>query len=449
MTILVVGLNHRTAPNTVLELSAVASDDVAKVLHDLVAGAHVAEAVVLSTCNRTEVYAEVETFHGGVAELSDQLARICGLDLADLSPHLYVHHEARAVAHLFTVATGLDAMLVGETQVIGQVRAALRAADDADTVGRCLTELFSAALRVGKRAHSETGIDAAGASIVSVGVRLAAATLAGDPVTPAELARPVPPGLLAGRELLLIGAGTVGALAGAVARRAGAAGVVVANRDVERAERLAGTLSGRARGLGDLADELARVDVVISSTGAAGTVVTAEAVAAAAPGRAGRPLVLVDLALPRDVDPAVRDLPGVTVIDLETLRTALATHQVTRDVEAARALVADEVTSFSDRRRARRVAPTVVALRAQAAEVVREELDRLRTRVDIDPKSWTAVERALRRVADKLLHTPTVRVQALAAAPGGDAYAEALRELFDLPREAPATVATPDPLETL
>jgi glutamyl-tRNA reductase len=463
MSLLVVGLNHRTAPTSLLERASVSPTDTPKVLHDLVAAAHVAEAVVLSTCNRTEIYAEVETFHGGVADISDQLSRICGIDLADLAAHLYVHHDARAVGHLFSVVCGLDSMLVGESQILGQVRGAFRAGQDAGVANGGLSALFQAALRVGKRAHSETSIDAAGASIVAVGVQLAASSLGVLGEAPAApVAAPgagtsevgvgrstlpvpveVPP--LAGARVLLVGAGAVGSLAAQTVRRAGAAEVVIANRTPARAARVAEMHAGRVVGLADLPHEVTMADLVISSTGATGLVVDHDTVAAALPGRGGRPLVFLDLALPHDIDPAVRDLPGVSLIDLEALRVALDGAQVSHDVEAVRGLVAAEVAGFLDRRRAGRVAPTVVALRAHADAVVHGELARLRTRMpDLDDREWDQVEGAVRRVVDKLLHAPTVRVQQLAGAPGGDSYAEALRELFDLPREVPAVVSAPD-----
>ncbi|WP_131771044.1 glutamyl-tRNA reductase [Candidatus Protofrankia californiensis] len=447
MSLLVVGLNHRTAPTSILEMAAVPDDDVPKVLYDLSQAGSVAESVVLSTCNRTEIYAEVETFHGGVADVSDQLTRITGTQLSDLAPHLYVHHEARAVGHLFSVVCGLDSMLVGETQILGQVRSALRAAQAEASVGAALEGLFQTALRVGKRAHSETAIGTAGASIVSVGVRMAA-----DGWEPVPSSAPDPSpgnvpadGALAGRRVLLVGAGVVGALAAAVVRRAGAADLVVANRTAARARRIADTYGAKVIPLAQLADELDRADLVISSTGASGLILTRQLVADSLARRGSRPLVLLDLALPRDVDVAVRDLPGATLIDLDTLRTALDGQQAVGDVESVRTLVASEVSAYLDRRRAHRVAPTVVALRAQAAAVVREELARLQTRLpNLDSRDWAVVEGAVRRVADKLLHAPTVRVQQLAASPGGDSYAEALRELFDLPREAPAVVSAPD-----
>jgi len=469
MSLLVVGLSHRTATTADLERAAVTADEVPKTLHDLLQSAEVAEAVVLSTCNRTEIYADVASFHGGVAEVTDQLTRVTGVPMSDLSPQLYVQHEARVVAHLFSVVCGLDSMLVGETQILGQVRSAFRAAQAEGASGTVLGSLFQTALRVGKRAQSETMIGAAGASIVGVGLRAALAVwdaraaaehllpetpAAAEPAGPAAPAgepgarpgSPPPAGSLAGRRVLIVGAGAVGTLAAAQARAAGAEEIVIANRGEARGRRLAEAHGGRAVGLPELEAELARAELVVSSTGSTGLVITAELVAAARAASGPEPgLVFLDLALPRDVDPGVRELPGVRLIDLDTLREALAREAATADIDTVRDLVAAEVGAFLDRRRAQRVAPTVIALRAQAAAVVRDELDRLHTRLpDLDARDWANVEGAMRRVVDKLLHAPTVRVQQLATSPDGDSYAEALRELFDLPRQAPAVVSAPD-----
>jgi glutamyl-tRNA reductase len=463
VSLLAVGLNHRTAPNALLELAAVSGDDAPKVLADLVAAEHVVEAVVLSTCNRTEIYAEVDTFHGGLADISDQLSRVCGVELSELSPHLYVHHEARAVGHLFSVVCGLDSMLVGESQILGQVRGAFRGAQEAGTAGGAVAALFQTALRVGKRAHSETAIDAAGASIVSVGLQIAAGNLdarraerlstdvTGFAVEGAMVPAPLADSAdqpLVGCRVLIVGAGAVGGLTAATVRRAGAADLVVANRTPARAAAIAENHGARVVGLADLPHEVSQADLVVSSTGATGLVVSYEIVEAALASRSGRPLVFLDLALPHDIDPAVRALPGVTLVDLESLRVALEGAQVSHDVEAVRGLVGAEVTAFLNKRGAVRVAPTVVALRAQAAGIVQDELDRLRGRLpDLETREWDMITGTVRRVVDKLLHAPTVRVQQLAAGPGGDSYAEALRELFDLPREVPAVVSAPDLLE--
>ncbi|MCW2599636.1 MAG: hemA [Frankiales bacterium] len=430
MSVLVVGISHRSAPVSLLEEVTVAIGDTGGVLSELKAGA-VSEAVVLSTCNRVEVYASTEGFHSGVDAITDLLARRSGVPLEELSKHLYVHWEGQAVVHLFQVACGLDSMVVGESQILGQLRRAYGAAGD--TAGQVLHELFQTALRVGKRAHSETGIDAAGQSLVSVGLEHAVRSV----------------GELEGRSILIIGAGSMGALAGATLRRAEVGDIVVANRTAANAARLAASLGGRGAGLDALVDELVAADVVVTSTGATGLVVHREAVAEAVARRGGRPLAILDLALPRDVDPLVRTLPGVTLVDLEALQTALAGTEAGAGVEAAREIVGDEVGAFLTWQQSARVAPTVVALRSKADEVVAAELARLTARMpDLGDHERAEVEQTVRRVVKNLLHTPTVRVKELTEAPVGLSYAEALRELFGLDRAAPAAVtASPLTLE--
>lgn len=426
MSTLVVGLSYRTAPVGLLERATVAPEQLPAVLTDLVAQPHVEEAMVLSTCNRVEVYAEVGRFHGGVTEVSDLLAARLGVDLAELGGHLYVHYEDAAVQHLFTVASGLDSMVVGEAQVLGQVRAAYAGARAAGTAGRSLHELVQQALRVGKRVHSQTGIDAVGRSVVGIGVGLAAGHLGG----------------LAGRGALIIGAGAMGSLAVAALRRAGIDRLVVANRTVQRGARLAAGAGGRAVGLDEIERELPGVDVIVSSTGATGIVLPADLVARAQKVRAGRPLAVLDLALPRDVDPAVGDLDAVALVDLEQVRTATDTDPVRREVAVARGIVADEVGAYLLAQRSAQVAPTVAALRARADDVVSAELARLAARLPaLDPGTRAELETTVHRVVATLLHAPTVRVKELAGVPGGDAYAAALRELFGLdPRAAEAVV---------
>jgi len=431
MSVLVVGLSHRSAPVEVLERASVSSQDVPKLLDELTRSGRVGEAVVLSTCNRVEVYAVVEAFHGGLADVSGVLARHTGMDVGSLSSYLYVHYAASAVEHLFSVAAGLDSMVIGEAQILGQLRTAYNTAIEADTVGRVMHELAQQALRVGKRSHSETGIDAAGASVVSEALADAASALDG----------------LAGRRALVVGAGSMGGLAGAQLCRAGIGGLVLANRTPERAARLAATLTAdglpsRAVGLDQVPAELALADVLVSCTGAVGTVLSADMVAEALGNRDGRPLVICDLGLPRDVDATVGELPGVTVIDLASLNERLADRIEGDTVRAARRIVADEVANYLSAQRSAEVTPTVTALRRRAAEVVDAELLRMSGRLpDLDPQVREELAHTVRRVVDKLLHTPTVRVKQLAEAPGGDTYAEALRELFELDPQAPAAVA--------
>ena len=428
MSVLVVGLSHRSAPVPVLERAAVSGDELTALLRDVHASGDVAEAIVVSTCNRVEVYAEIDRFHGAVAAVTELLARYSRVPHDRLTPHLYVHYEQRAVQHLFAVVCGLDSMAVGEPQILGQVRQAWKLARDEGTLGRELSGLAQQALRVGKRAHAETGLDKVGASLVNTGLRLAERHV----------------GPLAGRRALVVGAGSMSALAATTLARLGAGEVVVANRTPEHAARLAGSLDGtsaRAARLDDLSAELAAADLVVSCTGANGVVVSAETVRQAR-AAAARPLAFVDLALPHDIDPGVRDLSGVELVDLAALRCAVMdlAPEAEQAVDAVRAIIAEEVAGHGAARDAARVAPTVVALRTRATEVVEAELTRLAGRLpELEPHDRDEVAKAMRRVADKLLHAPTVRVKELASAPGGDTYAAALRELFDLdPKTADA-----------
>src|SRR5215207_7027923 len=432
MSLLAVGVSHQTAPVSLLEQFAMAADDRVKALHELVASDHVSEALVLATCNRIEVFAEVEKFHGGVTDVSRVLARQAGATVEELSPYVTVHYEDQAVAHLFSVASGLDSMVVGETQVLGQLRAAYALAREEGTVGRALHPVAQRALRVGKRVHTETGIDRAGASLVSVALDRAEHVI-GD---------------LRDRAVLVVGAGSMGALAATtLARRE--ASVVVSSRTEAHAARLAGTVGGRAAALADLPTELAAADVLVTCTGATGLVVGTDVVAGAMSGRKGRPLVVVDLALPRDVDPGVAALPGVHVVDLALLQGERAATPgrptagpvAADDIAAAHALVETEAALLRAERQAAEVAPTVSALRSQAAEVVDAELLRLSARLpDLDARARAEIARTVRRVVDKLLHEPTVRVKELAATPGETDYAGALRALFGLGIDTPVSV---------
>lgn len=575
MSLLVVGLSHRSAPVSVLERASLSADAKIKLLHDTLAAEPAAEAAVLATCNRIELYADVDKFHAGVAELSTLLAQHSGVALEELTPYLYVHYEDRAVHHLFSVACGLDSMVVGEGQILGQIKDALALGQELHTAGRLINDLFQQALRVGKRAHSETGIDRAGQSLVTFGLE--------------QLAVHLPVGeWAAGKRALVIGAGSMSSLAAATLARVGVAEIVVANRTAERAERLAEILVASGTGVAAsavpmslVADELTRVDVVVSCTGATGLVLTGDEVAAAVgsdpaeavpypsfhhppvsdrgdpqpelrpgPDAGAAPLVLVtagldaalvarlaaasaggqriadagavrsrvavedrdgcpvgldalaadpartadgraaltgvdasslelhgtwadqgeaaaqrqprkgarsqvdaqpvrlallDLAMPRDIDAAVHRIPGVRLVDIESLAEASADAPMAADVDAVRAIVAEEVAAFGAAQRAAHITPTVVALRAMAAEVVAMEVARLDGRVpDLDDRQRAEVTQTVRRVVDKLLHAPTVRVKQLASEPGGAGYAEALRELFDLDPQTVASVSRAD-----
>ncbi|MGP4013938.1 glutamyl-tRNA reductase [Streptomyces sp. 4N124] len=555
MSLLVVGLSHRSAPVSVLERAALSADAQIKLLQDTVAAEPATEAAVLATCNRIELYADVDKFHAGVAELSTLLAQHSGVGLEELTPYLYVHYEDRAVHHFFSVACGLDSMVVGEGQILGQIKDSLATAQELHTAGRLLNDLFQQALRVGKRAHSETGIDRAGQSLVSFGLEQLAV---GKPVD----------GWARGKRAVVIGAGSMSSLAAATLARAGVAEIVIANRTLDRAERLAQILTegddtdvlARAVPMESVPAELTRADVAVSCTGATGLVLAAETIAAALDGRgvvaqpgvdgvlpaptraapggttarslaggeencpldlaavqpgfsvlgedavagmdaatleqhaawvsgsavdrreAGRRtpeadaelitalaataatagriperrrpepvavvprpepvLFLLDLAMPRDIDAAVHRLAGVRLVDIESLAEASADAPMAADVDQVRRIVSDEVTAFGAALRAAHITPTVVALRTMAADVVAGEIARLEGRLPgLDDKHRAEITQTVRRVVDKLLHAPTVRVKQLAAEPGGAGYADALRTLFDLDQETVASVS--------
>ncbi|MBF6187001.1 MULTISPECIES: glutamyl-tRNA reductase [Nocardia] len=440
MSVLLVGVSHRSAPVSVLEKVAITDADRPKLIDKMLASSHISEAMIVSTCNRVEVYAVVDAFHGGLAEVGELLTRHSGLAMPDLTKHAYVRYSEAAAEHLFAVASGLDSMVVGEQQVLSQIRGAYATADAQQAVGRTLHELAQHALRVGKRVHSETGIDRAGASVVSVALGRAGQVL-GD---------------LAGRTAVVVGAGAMGGLSVAHLARAGIGRIIVVNRTIERARRLAETaasygVESSALELDRLHEAMSAADVVLSCTGAVGAVVTLADTHRALADRdraefpAGdRPLVFCDLGLPRDVEPAVAGLPGVAVIDIESLQRDPAAGAAADDTAAARSIVAEELAKYLAGQRMAEVTPTVAALRQRAAEVVEAELLRLDSRLPgLAEPERDEVARTVRRVVDKLLHAPTVRVKQLASTPGGDSYAEALRELFELKPGAAQAVAAP------
>jgi glutamyl-tRNA reductase len=432
MSVLVVGLSHKSAPVSVLERAAVGGDTLGKLLHEVALLPDIAETFVISTCNRVEVYAEVGRFHGGVAGICELLSRHSGIPAHELTSCLYVHYEDRAVQHLLAVSSGLESMVVGEDQILGQVRSALKLAGDQGTLGRSLRDLGRLALRTGKRARAETGIDRLGLSLVSVGIDLAVPGPGGG-VTGNEGTR------LAGLHVLVVGAGAMSGLAVATAARAGAARVTVANRTRAKAERLAAGVAGVATSsvadFADLPAAIAAADLVISCTGAVNLVITEAIVREVLAGRRpGHELVLLDLAMPRDVAPEVAELPGARVIGLDELR-GTGGGVGADEVAAVRAIVEEEFAAYGSAVRAARVTPTVVALRTKAATVVDAELTRLAGRLSDEGVSGRALEemaQTVRRVVDKLLHAPTVRVKELASSPDGEEYAAALRVLFDL-----------------
>lgn len=438
MSVLLFGVSHRSAPVSVLEQLSTAESDQVKIVEQVLESPLVTEAMILSTCNRVEIYAVVEAFHAGLSAIGQVFSEHSGMSMTDLTKYAYVRYSEAAVEHLFSVASGLDSAVVGEQQVLGQVRRAYASAEANNTVGRVLHELAQRALSVGKRVHSETGIDAAGASVVSVALGIAAKQLGDNG--------------LQERSAVVIGAGSMGALSAAHLARAGVERIHVVNRSLSRAQRLARKIrdtgvAADAVALDRMAATLADADVVVCCTGAVSPVVSlADVHHALADGdrdEATQPLVICDLGMPRDVDAAVSGLPGVHVIDMERIQREPSAQVASSDTDAAHGIVAREVATYLAGQRMAEVTPTVTALRQRAADVVTAELLRLDHRLpDLDTAQREEVARTVRRVVDKLLHAPTVRVKQLASSPGGDSYAEALRELFELDPTAVDAVAT-------
>jgi glutamyl-tRNA reductase len=435
VSVLLFGVSHRSAPVSVLEQLSTDESDQVKIINELLESPLVTETMVLSTCNRVEVYAVVDAFHGGLSAIGQVLADHSGMSMGELTKYAYVRYSEAAVEHMFAVASGLDSAVIGEQQVLGQVRRAYAMGEANQTVGRVLHDLAQRALSVGKRVHSETAIDAAGASVVSVALDIAASRLDGS---------------LQGRTAAVVGAGSMGGLAVAHLLRAGVRHIHVVNRSLPRAVHLAQRIreqgvAAEALSLDDLTTALMAADVVVSSTGAVRPVISLADVHHAlvtAQRNESEPLILCDLGMPRDVDPAVAGLPGVSVIDMDRVQRDPSAKAAATDAEAARQIVATEVAAYLAGQRMAEVTPTVTALRRRAADVVEAELLRLENRLpSLSDNQRDEVARTVRRVVDKLLHAPTVRVKQLAGAPGGDSYAEALRELFELDPQAVDAVA--------
>lgn len=466
VSILLVGVSHHSAPVAILEAVAVAESQREALTAELLAGDRISEAMIVTTCNRVEVYSAVEAFHPALDDVVGLLSRHSGVPVEELSRHLYVRYSEAAAEHLFAVASGLDSMVVGEQQIIGQIRGAYQAASEIGAAGTTLHRLAQKALHVGKRVHTETGIDSAGASVVSVALDRAAELLdatderdRGDALAGARSASTAEgvgdrPALgsagrtgarrLEGRRAVVLGAGAMGGLAVAHLGRGGIAHIDVANRTPDRAVRL----TEIARSAGTPADAvpaeaiagaIADADVFFTCTGAVGSVVSLGDVHTALAAREpGRPLVICDLGMPRDVDPAVEGLPGVTLLGIEALRADPHTSAAAADAEAARRIVDDELGDYTVADRMAQVGPLIGELRGRGGQVVAAELHRLDSRLpDLDPHIRDEVATTVRRVVDKLLHPPTVRVKELAASADGGNYAEVVRELFDLDRATP------------
>jgi glutamyl-tRNA reductase len=421
MTLLSMGTSHHLAPLALLEATALTTPDVIRLLDRFADSPAVPEAVLLATCNRTELYVHTEDADDPdaadtvLARFVAALARAGGADPAELRSMLCVRRQREAVEHLFTVVSGLDSLLVGDQQIRGQVRAAYQLADERGTVGPVLHGLFQRALRVGKRVENETRIGAAASCLVTVALE-AAARLAG----PLERHR-----------ALVIGSGNLGSLSAVALHRAGLAEITVVNRTARTAERLARELGVRTAAWPQLPQALRRADLVVSATGARNPVLTRELVMDALTARPCGVKVLIDLALPRDIDPSVATLPGVQLIDLVGLETRLKEVSRRVPITEAHRIVAAEAGAYQTERHRDAATGAIVAMRRSAMAVVDEEVDRLLHRLPTLPGQVRGeMERTARRIAHKLIHRPTVRVREMATETGGHTYVEVLHDLF-------------------
>jgi glutamyl-tRNA reductase len=419
VSVVVLGLNHRTVPLDLLERVTIDDSRLPKALHDVMSRDHVSEAVILSTCNRTEVYVVAEKFHPAYAELRSFLSELAMVAPDELADHLYVHDGADAATHLFGVAAGIDSAVVGEAEILGQVRHAWERAQEEEAAGPQVNLLFRHAIEVGKRARTETEIGRHVASVSSAAVAMAAERL----------------GSLEGRSILVMGAGEMGE--GMVKSLAanGVTDIRIANRTWARAEDLAERVGGHAIRLVDLDASLVEVDLLLTGTGASSMLIEHSDVARVMERRDGRPILVVDVAVPRDVDPSSADLPGVTLLDMDDLRAFAEAGQAERrrEITVVRSMIVEEVERFLAVNSAREVAPLVAALREGGEDVRRAELERFRSRLgELDERQLEAIEALTHGIVAKLLHQPTVGLKAAAGTPKGERLADALRDLFDL-----------------
>jgi glutamyl-tRNA reductase len=425
MPVLTLGVSFRRAPIDLLERLAFTDDDLSKayrVAHDIEG---IEEAVILSTCNRVEIYANVPGYHAGFLALKELLTQTREVDPDEIVEPLYSHWEQDAADHLFAVTAGLDSMVLGETQIGSQVRDSLKRAELESASGPALAALFHSAIRTGRRVRGETTVGAAPDAFVALATDIAADAVQGE---------------LSGSSVVVVGAGQMAALAVKHLRGRGAGPVRILNRSLEHARSLAERTNAEHGDLDLLPAVIPEADIVVSATGAAGVVVSTRTVRRAMVERRQRPLVLVDLAVPRDVEPGTGDLPDVTLVDVLSLRERLADHDqgTAEEIGRAHAIVAEEVHRYVVRRRSDSLAPLIRAIRARGEEILAAELDRHAARLaSLDADERDAVDALARGIVAKLLHDPIVELKERSE-PGTDGvHARLLAELLGIDPNAP------------
>jgi glutamyl-tRNA reductase len=425
MTLALIGVNHKTAPIELRERIAISREDLPETTRALAATPGVIECMIVSTCNRVELLAAVDSPD---TDLAGFLHRHFGLDPALLAPHIYEQRDRDAVRHLFRVAASLDSMVVGEPQILGQVKESFAVARAAGTVAGQLEPLLQSAFAAAKKVRSETEIGSSSVSIASVAV---------------DLARKIF-GSLQGRTVFLVGAGKMSELAARHLVQQGAGTILVCNRTHARAQSMAEEFKGRVIPFDQLYEAASQVDIVISSTGAPHPIFLRKHGQAFLRQRRNRPMFFIDIAVPRDVDPAMNKLEGIFVYDIDDLQSVAAAHMAERSREAgdAEALIAAEVERFQQRRRTVNAAPAIVALQRQAEEIRQAELRRVQARLGtLSAEQAAAIEALTRGLVNKFLHPP---MQALkqAARENDSARLDALCEAWSVPAAGPTAGPT-------
>ncbi len=418
MSIVVIGVNHRTAPIELLERVSLSGTDLRKAVTGLVSRANIREAAVLSTCNRTEVVCVAERFHGAYADIRDFFCELGGLQPDELHQHLYSQHDEAAVSHLFEVAAGLDSAVLGESEILGQVRGAWEMAQAEGGAKATLNLLFRHAIETGKRARTETSIGKHTASVSHAAVEMAHERLGG----------------IAGRRVLVVGAGDMGEGIAVALVGAGATDITVINRTEARAAQLAERVGGRIAPFSQLGAALQEADVLLTCTGSGTVIIDHELVVSARQG-VNTALLVVDIAVPRDVASDVEQADNVTLLNLDDLRDWAARGLALRAAEAerVRSIVGEEVERFGLESTARQAAPLVALLHEKADNVRLGELDRFSNRLaSLDPAQRQAVEAVTKGIVAKLLHQMSVKLKDDAGSPQGERNAAAVRDLFDL-----------------
>ena len=419
MSIVVFGVNHRTGPLSLLERVTIADDAIAKTVHSLMARPNIREVVVLSTCNRTEVYAVAEKFHGAYGDLRDFFCDLGGFSADELIPHVYSQHDDAAISHLFEVASGLDSAVLGESEILGQVRTAWERSQREGGTLSTLNLLFRHAIETGKRARTETSIGRHTSSVSHAAVDMARESL----------------GAIDGLTVLVVGAGDMGEGVTVALADSGVGQVFVTNRTIAKAQALADRVNGSVAEFYRLAETLGEADVVVTCTGAGSTVIDASMVKNAMALRADRPLFIVDIAVPRDVDSEVANIDGVTLLDLDNLRDWAARGQAQRATEAlaVRDIIVQEIERFNMETTARQAAPLVAQLHERAEAVRSAEIERQNRKLSsLTPEQQDAVDAVTKGIVAKLLHDMSVRLKDDAGTPRGERNSAAVRDLFDL-----------------